>query len=83
MIRAHNCQFQSPKEPSKYSEIFRLTVQNEKSKSEYLLDDKRTGRGDDDVDEVEVTVADFFDLQVEAVAAEHGGERRRGLYVLH
>ena len=49
----------------------------------YLFDDEGGGGADDDVDEVEVAVADFFDLQVMEVVGELGGESWGVLYVLH
>ena len=49
----------------------------------YLFDDEGAGGRDDDVDEVEIAVAHFFDLQSMELVCKLGGESRRGLYVLY
>ena len=49
----------------------------------YLFDDEGASGGDDDVDEVEIAVAHFFDLQSIELVCKLGGESGRRLYVLY
>ncbi|RWW80268.1 hypothetical protein BHE74_00011396 [Ensete ventricosum] len=49
----------------------------------YLLDDKGSGGASDDVDEVEIAIADFLNGEALQLFAQPGAESRRGLDVLH
>jgi hypothetical protein len=44
---------------------------------------ERTGQADDDVNKIEVAIADLFNLEVIEVVAKIRGEGRHNLYVLN
>lgn len=49
----------------------------------YLLDDQRPGRSNDNVNKVEISVANFLDFKLIELRAQLGGERWSRLQVLH